>query len=32
MKDSYRDSYGTALIYAHRKEIEQGKLTVKDLI
>jgi len=32
MKDSYRDSYGTALIYARRKEIAQGKLTVKGLM
>ena len=32
MKDSYRDSYGTALIYAHRKELAQGKVTVPQLM
>ena len=32
MKDSYRDSYGTALIYAHRKDIEAGRMTVKQLM
>lgn len=32
MKDSYRDSYGTALIYAHSKELADGKLTVSDLM
>ncbi len=32
MKDSYRDSYGTALIYARRKEIAQGKTSVKKLM
>ena len=32
MKDSYRDSYGTALIYARRKEIAEGKTSVKDLM
>ena len=29
MKDSYRDAYGTAVIYAHAKELEEG--TVYDL-
>ncbi len=32
MKDSYRDSYGTALIYAKRNEIKQGKTSVKKLM
>ena len=32
MKDSYRDAYGTAVIYAHAKELEEGKLTVEDLM
>ena len=32
MKDSYRDSYGTALIYAKRNEIKQGKTSVKELM
>ena len=32
MKDSYRDSYGTALIWAHRKDLEQGKLSVPQLM
>lgn len=32
MKDSYRDSYGTALIYAKRNEIRQGKTSVKKLM
>lgn len=32
MKDSYRDSYGTALIYAYRQDIAKGKLSVKDLM
>ena len=32
MKDSYRDCYGTALIYARRKEIESGKTSVKLLM
>ena len=25
MKDSYRDAYGTAIIYAHAKELEAGE-------
>lgn len=32
MKDSYRDCYGTALIYAKRNEIKQGKTSVKKLM
>lgn len=32
MKDSYRDAYGTALIYAHREDIKKGTVTVKDLM
>ncbi len=32
MKDSYRDSYGTALIYAHRRDIASGRTSVKALM
>lgn len=32
MKDSYRDSYGTALIWAHRRDIASGKVTVPQLM
>ncbi len=32
MKDSYRDSYGTALIWAHRKDLEAGRVTVPQLM
>ena len=32
MKESYRDAYGTALIYANRKKIAQGKVTVEQLM
>lgn len=32
MKDSYRDAYGTALIYANRKQLLQGNMQVKDLM
>lgn len=32
MKDSYRDAYGTAIIYAHAKELEEGKVTVEQLM
>lgn len=32
MKDSYRDSYGTALIYAQRKDLALGKVTVPQLM
>ena len=32
MKDSYRDSYGTALIWVHRKDLADGKVTVAQLM
>jgi len=32
MKDSYRDTYGTAIIYAHAKELEAGIITVEQLM
>lgn len=32
MKDSYRDAYGTAIIYAHSQELENGSITVEDLM
>ena len=32
MKDSYRDSYGTALIWAHRNDIANGKTNVAKLM
>ncbi|MCK9159947.1 MAG: ABC transporter substrate-binding protein [Bacteroidaceae bacterium] len=32
MKDSYRDAYGTALVYAHRKDLAEGKETVAQLM
>lgn len=32
MKDSYRDSYGTAVIYANREKLKSGELTVEDLM
>jgi len=32
MKDSYRDAYGTAIIYAHAKELEAGNVTVEQLM
>ena len=32
MKDSYRDSYGTALIWAHRHDLAAGKMTVPQLM
>ncbi len=32
MKDSYRDSYGTALIWEHRKDLAAGKVTVPELM
>ena len=32
MKDSYRDAYGTAIIYAHAKELEAGSVTVEELM
>lgn len=30
--DAYRDCYGIALIYAHRKELKEGKCTVNQLL
>ena len=30
MKDSYRDAYGTAIIYAHARELADGTITVDD--
>lgn len=32
MKESYRDAYGTAIIYAHAKDLSEGKMTVEDLM
>lgn len=32
MKDSYRDAYGTAIIYANRDKLKQGLITVDDLM
>ncbi len=32
MKDAYRDAYGTAIIYSHAKELEEGKVTVEQLM
>ena len=32
MKDSYRDAYGTAVIYAHAKELKEGTVTVEELM
>ena len=32
MKDAYRDSYGTALLYAYRKDLASGKKTVVNLM
>ena len=32
MKDSYRDSYGTALIYARRNDLAAGRVTVPQLM
>ena len=32
MKDSYRDAFGTAVIYAHAAELEAGKVTVEELM
>ena len=32
MKDSYRDAYGTAIIYAHAQELAEGKITVEQLM
>lgn len=32
MKDSYRDAYGTAIIFAHAEELAEGKVTVEQLM
>ena len=32
MKDSYRDAYGTDVIYAHAKELKEGTVTVEELM
>ncbi|RHJ90658.1 ABC transporter substrate-binding protein [Parabacteroides bouchesdurhonensis] len=32
MKDSYRDAYGTAIIYAHAKQLADGTITVEELM
>ncbi len=32
MVDAYRDCYGIALIYVHRKELEEGKISVNQLL
>lgn len=32
MKDSYRDAYGTAIIYAHAQELADGTLSVEQLM
>lgn len=32
MKDSYRDAYGTAIIYAHAAELADGTVTVEELM
>ena len=32
MKESYRDAYGTAAIYAHANELRNGTITVEDLM
>ena len=32
MKDSYRDAYGTAIIYAHAKELTDSTVTVEQLM
>ena len=32
MKDSYRDAYGTAIIYAHAKELADGTITVEQMM
>ena len=32
MKDSYRAAYGTAIIYAHARDLAGGKVTVEDLM
>ena len=32
MKDSYRDAYGTAIIYAHADQLADGTITVEELM
>ena len=32
MKDSYRDAYGTAVIYANRDKLAKGEILVRDLM
>ncbi len=32
MKDSYRDAYGTAIIYAHAEQLADGTVTVEELM
>ena len=32
MKESYRDAYGTAVIYAHSQELKEGTITVEELM
>lgn len=32
MKDSYRDAYGTAVIYAHARQLEDSTVTVEQLM
>ena len=32
MKDSYRDAYGTAIIYAHARELADSTVTVEQLM
>lgn len=32
MKDSYRDAYGTAVIFAHARDLAEGKVTVEQLM
>lgn len=32
MKDSYRDAYGTAIIFGHAKELANGTITVEQLM
>lgn len=32
MKDAYRDAYGTAMLYSHRRELATGAVTVRELM
>lgn len=32
VKESYRDAYGTALIYANAEDLKKGKVTVEELM